>query len=74
MRWLKIHNLKYYGNIEIDPEHVSQLPHDDVPDDILGVVRQMTDMGLVSQESAKYVPLENDMSGAYSDYFMFTLY
>lgn len=65
LQWLKIHNPKYYGNIEIDLDRIRQLPDDDVPDEILGVVRQTTDVGLVDRESAGYVPLENDLTGTF---------
>ena len=60
LRWLKTHNTKYYGHITIDLDCIRQLPEDDVPPEILGVIRQTTDMGLVDQESAGYVPMDND--------------
>ncbi|KAF8576530.1 hypothetical protein K439DRAFT_1366992 [Ramaria rubella] len=33
--WLKTHNLKYYGNIDIDATRISSLPEDNVPHAIL---------------------------------------
>ena len=60
LRWLKTHNTKYYGHITIDLDHICQLPEDDVPPKILGVIRQTTDTGLVDQESVGYVPMDND--------------
>ena len=60
LRWLKTHNTKYYGHITIDLDCIRQLPEDDVPPEILGVIRQTTDTGLVDQESAGYVPMDND--------------
>ena len=54
LNWLKVHNPKYYGNIAISQQQLDQLPEDDVPDEILGVIRQSNDMGLIDQESAGY--------------------
>ncbi|KIL55634.1 hypothetical protein M378DRAFT_90614 [Amanita muscaria Koide BX008] len=51
---------KYYGDIEIDPDRLLLLPNDDIPDELLGVVRQATDTGIVDQESAGYVPPDGD--------------
>jgi len=62
LRWLKNNNPKYYGGIEIDGRRIAQLPEDDVPVEVLGIVRQSTDTGLVDQESAGYVPMDDDGS------------
>ena len=53
--WLKQHNLKYYGDIEIDLECLQSLLEDNVPDEVLGVVCQSTDVGILNQESAGYL-------------------
>jgi len=53
--WLKVNNPKYYGEVTISQRQLDQLPEDDVPDEILGVIRQSNDMGLVDQESSGYV-------------------
>ena len=53
--WLKAHNPKYYGNVTISQHQLDQLPKDDVPTEILGVIRQSNDIGLVDQESSGYV-------------------
>lgn len=58
--WLKANNQKYYGDIEIDPERLCRLPEDDVPIEILSVIRQSDDTGLVDQESAGYVPMDGN--------------
>lgn len=55
LHWLKVHNPKYYGNIAISQQQLNQLPEDDVPDEILGVIRQSNDLGLIDQESAGYI-------------------
>ncbi|THG92828.1 hypothetical protein EW026_g8214 [Hermanssonia centrifuga] len=60
LQWLKKNNLKYYGNIQISPERIAALPEDDVPDEVLGVVRQSEDEGVVDQESDGYVPTEEE--------------
>jgi hypothetical protein len=57
--WLKDHNPKYYGAIKIDPVRIEQLPEDDVPTEVLGIVRQYTDTGIVDQESDGYVPVDD---------------
>ncbi|KAM6492480.1 hypothetical protein JOM56_012204 [Amanita muscaria] len=59
LRWLKNYNPKYYSHIKIDPDRLRLLPQDDVPDELIGVVRQSTDTGIVDQESAGYVPTEH---------------
>ena len=60
--WLKYNNPKYYGDIIIDGSRIQSLPDDDVPDEILGIMRQNMDEGLVEQESAGYVP-NDDVDG-----------
>lgn len=55
LNWLKANNPKYYGKIVISQQQLDQLPEDDVPDEILGVIRQSSDTGLIDQESAGYV-------------------
>lgn len=55
LTWLKANNPKYYGEIVISQQQLDQLPEDDVPDEILGVIRQSNDTGLIDQESSGYV-------------------
>lgn len=59
LAWLKENNPKYYGDIVISTDELNRLPEDDVPDEILGVIRQSTDEGLVDQESSGYVRTED---------------
>ena len=59
LHWLKTNNPKYYGHIEIDCSCLEQLPEDDVLMEVLGVVHQSTDAGLVDQESNGYVPVDD---------------
>ncbi|THG93982.1 hypothetical protein EW026_g7391 [Hermanssonia centrifuga] len=61
--WLKRENPKYYGHIDIDERRLELLPEDDVPPEIMDVVRQTTDVGLVDQESAGYVPTDEESNG-----------
>jgi hypothetical protein len=42
--------------IEISHAHLALLPEDDVPVEILSIIRQCKDDGIVLQESAGYVP------------------
>jgi len=55
LAWLKTNNPKYYGNITISVDALNQLPDDDVPDEILSIVRQSDDVGILDQEGAGYV-------------------
>lgn len=54
--WLKRHNPKYYGNIEISEFNLAAYPEDDVPAEILAITRQCSDVGVVEQEASGYVP------------------
>lgn len=58
LMWLKCHN-EIYKDIAISDEHLSGLPEDDVPMEILSIVRHETDVGLVQKESAGYVPCDD---------------
>ena len=57
--WLKENNPKYYGDIVIGAHELDQLPEDDVLDEILGVIQQSKDEGLVDQESLGYAWTED---------------
>ncbi|THH12700.1 hypothetical protein EW146_g7451 [Bondarzewia mesenterica] len=57
--WLKTHNPKYYGDIEIDEGRLNMLPVDDIPDELTATVRQSEDVSSVEEESAGYVPRED---------------
>jgi hypothetical protein len=59
LRWLKTHNPKYYGDVVIDDTRIGLLPDDDVPIELLSVIRQSTDVDVVMQESAGYVEEDN---------------
>ena len=59
LRWLQHNNPKYYGDIAICEDQLKRLPEDDVPDEILGLIRQSDDAGLVDQESSGYVRTED---------------
>ena len=59
LSWLKENNPKYYGDIIIGDSELNRLPEDDIPDEILGVIRQSEDEGLVDQESSGYVRMED---------------
>lgn len=55
LHWLKVNNPKYYGQVVISQRQLDQLPEDDVPDEILGIIRQSNDTGLIDEESSGYV-------------------
>ena len=58
LQWLKENNPKYYGDIDINPDRLRALPIDDIPVEILGIIRQSKDVDIIQQESAGYVPTE----------------
>ena len=62
LQWLKEHN-RYYRDIEISTERLSELPENDVPVELMGIVRQSTDTGIVLEESRGYVPTEDEDLG-----------
>ncbi|RDX46829.1 hypothetical protein OH76DRAFT_1355491 [Lentinus brumalis] len=64
LHWLKENNPKYYGNIVISDDILQELPEDDIPSEILGIVRQCTDVGVVDQEGSGYVPQPGDEEDA----------
>jgi hypothetical protein len=55
LAWLKENNSKYYGDITISSDALKQLPDDDVPDEILSIVRQSNDVSILDQEGAGYI-------------------
>ena len=60
LRWLKDNNSKYYSDIEISASRLQNLPEDDVPEEIVGLVRQSTETGIIDQESDGYVPVDEE--------------
>lgn len=60
LRWLKIHNTKYYGNINLSQENLYELPEDDVPEEVVALVRHSTKLGVMEEENAGYVPSHDD--------------
>ena len=55
LAWLKTNNPKYYGDITISADTLNRLLDDDVPDEILSIVQQSDDVGILDQEGAGYV-------------------
>ena len=62
--WLKVNNSKYYGDIEISDSHLEELLADNIPDEIMSIIHQSDDVGMVKQESVGYVP-QDDNEGQY---------
>ena len=60
LKWLKINNPKYYGDIDISEERLQMLPEDDVPDEMLEIVRHSEDVGRVEEERSGYVNEDNE--------------
>ncbi|KIK28379.1 hypothetical protein PISMIDRAFT_91012, partial [Pisolithus microcarpus 441] len=65
LQWLKKHNPKYYGEVEISNNRLQDLPEDDIPVEISSVIRQSDDVGIIEQESQGYVP-QDDEEGDYT--------
>ncbi|EKM53754.1 uncharacterized protein PHACADRAFT_198176 [Phanerochaete carnosa HHB-10118-sp] len=55
LQWLKANNSRYYGDIKICDERLAELPEDDVPVEVMGVVWQSEETGVINQESEGYV-------------------
>jgi hypothetical protein len=71
LSWLQIHN-PIYADIHIDQERLESLPEDDVPEELLAVVRQVEDDEVAEKERESYVVDEgmNDVEfdeGSYDD-------
>jgi hypothetical protein len=60
LAWLKVHNPKYYGGIEISDERLQELPEDDIPNEINSIVRHCTETSVLDQEGSGYVPDHDD--------------
>ncbi|KEP46117.1 putative ATP-dependent DNA helicase pif1, partial [Rhizoctonia solani 123E] len=58
-----------YVNLDIDSNLLNDLPEDDIPEEILAAVRWENDEGVVTRESASYVPADpgNDFSRTVDD-------
>ena len=57
--WLQKNN-PIYGDIHIDGKRVEELPVDDVPEELLAVVRQEDDEELAQKERESYLAFEDD--------------
>ena len=57
--WLKENN-PYYVEIDISASHLEELAEDDIPEEVMDIIRQSDDVGMIEQESAVYVPQDND--------------
>ncbi|KAJ3538129.1 hypothetical protein NM688_g6564 [Phlebia brevispora] len=58
IQWLCAHNPKYYAHITIDPAQLAALPEDDVPDEIMSVVRQEENVDVLDEETQGYDPTQ----------------
>ncbi|KAJ3511695.1 hypothetical protein NLJ89_g3948 [Agrocybe chaxingu] len=59
--WLKENN-PYYAKISIDSQRLQTLPEDDVPVEILSIVHESDDAGIVEQENSGYASRHDDDS------------
>ena len=57
--WLKNNN-SIYADIKIDQCRLSELPEDDIPDELLAVIRQEEDETLADKERESYI-VEDDV-------------
>ncbi|KIK21584.1 hypothetical protein PISMIDRAFT_103835 [Pisolithus microcarpus 441] len=60
LQWLKKHNPKYYGEVEINNERLHELPEDDIPLEISSIIKQSEDVGIIEEESEGYIPQDDD--------------
>ena len=59
--WLKENNPKYYGEIELSPERLSELPENDIPLEVTSIVKENRDVDVVDEESGGYVRETSDV-------------
>lgn len=59
LAWLKTNNQKYYGDITISNDALNRLPDDDVPDEIISIMRQLDDVSILDAEGAGYVRVDD---------------
>ncbi|KAJ3559330.1 hypothetical protein NM688_g415 [Phlebia brevispora] len=67
LQWMKQHNRKYYSAIVIDQERLRLLPEDDVPEEVMAVIRQTDDPDIAAKESATYVPDDTNDDESFGD-------
>jgi len=64
--WLKENNSKYYGDIDISPTRIDSLPEDDVPEELISIIRESDDTASIDEENDAYVPeedIESELKG-----------
>jgi hypothetical protein len=54
--WLKENNPKYYGSIDVSVTRLLSLPEDDIPPELVSIIRHSTDVGALEDEGSGYVP------------------
>ncbi|KAL4077870.1 hypothetical protein J3A83DRAFT_4186142 [Scleroderma citrinum] len=47
-------------DIVISTSHLAELPEDNIPEEIIDIICQLDDVGVIEQESAGYVPQDDD--------------
>ena len=57
--WLQSHN-PIYADIKIDENRMRELPEDDVPDELLTIIRQEKDDELVEREKESYLLADDE--------------
>ena len=55
LNWLKVYNPKYYASVQIDGMRIARFPDNDIPIEILGVIRQSEDVAVIGQEAEGYM-------------------
>jgi hypothetical protein len=78
LNWLHCHNTKYYGDIKMDEGRLQDLPNDDVPEEILSIVRQSSNVKVADEEMEGHIDeLDVSLGKLYYFilfYFIFILY
>ena len=59
LAWLRVHN-PIYGDIEIDEDRLKELPEDDVPEELLTVIRRENDDELAEKERESYLLADDE--------------
>ena len=64
--WLKNNN-RHYEHIEINEHTLSQLPEDDVPEEIVSILQHSDDVGSIDENAGGYVPNDDEEDEADGD-------
>lgn len=60
LRRAERNNPRYYVDIQVDEGRLNALPEDDIPEELLGIVRQNRDDGVTNEDTGGYEPIDEE--------------